>query len=274
MALIKSHNTEQHAGQAVVLDLGDLRQQANAILAKAREQAAHVLEQAKTQAEAIHVEAKQAGYDTGYEIGKNEGHAEGVKQGQEQAHAEAKTVCDQIQQAWIHAAEQWDAMRNDMISEAQQSLLKFAVLTAEKIVHRVQITDPVLIQSQVNAAIEYVVSPCAVKIHICPDDREQLEALLPQMLSQLAAAEHVELVDDVSIQRGGCVVEYGKGRIDARIESQLEQMIEMLIPGSSSVEVDQSATFVSEGQAETESTTSNLSETQEDSSVDLTEEQE
>lgn len=230
MALIKSHNTQQHASQAVVLDLGDLRQQADAILARAHEQAELVLNQAQVKAKDIHEQAKQAGYDTGYELGKNEGHVEGEKQGMQKAHEEAKAICDQIQQAWIHAAEQWDAMRHDMISEAQQSLLKLAMLTAEKIVQRVQTTDPTLIQSQVNAALEYVVAPCAVTIHISPEDRPQLEALLPEMLNQLTSAEHVNLVEDASIQRGGCMVDYGRGRIDARIETQLEQMIQTLIP--------------------------------------------
>lgn len=272
MALIKSHNTQQHAAQAVVLDLGDLRQQADAILARAHEQAERIVNEAQVKAKDIHTQAKQAGYDVGYELGKTEGQVEGEKQGLQKAHEEAKVICDQIQQAWIHAAEQWDGMRHDMISEAQQSLLKLAMLTAEKIVQRVQTTDPTLIQSQVNAALEYVVAPCAVTIHISPDDRPQLEALLPEMLNQLSNAEHVNLVEDASIQRGGCMVDYGRGRIDARIETQLEQMIQTLIPHHPMPEENEtpSAEDVRKAEAQTTpSTDEPSSDSEQDNPTDL-----
>ena len=230
MALIKGHSAEHQTAQAVVLDLGDIRSQAEEILNQARAEADRLIAEANTQAQTIQEEAKTNGYRQGFDQGVAEGQQKGQQEGQTQALQASQEMFTQIQEAWIHAAGQWDKMRHEMISEAQQSLLKLSLLIAEKVVHRVQQVDHTIIEAQVQAAIDYVVRPCDVRVHICPDDRPHMEKVLPQLLKQLDDSQHVHLVDDPQIARGGCVVDYGKGKIDATIDSQMQQVVESILP--------------------------------------------
>lgn len=230
MALIRGHQSEQQAQKAIVLDLGDLNQQAMAILAKAHAEADAIVAAGKERALEAYEEAKKQGHATGFEEGKAEGYQAGEEAGRAVAQEASAEIFAQIQEAWVNAAGQWDEMRMNMIHEAQQTLLELSVKMAEQIVHRVCVTDPTIIQDQVDAAIAYVVRPCDVTIKINPGDRVHLDAVMPKLLDQLKSATHVEVVDDALITRGGCIVDYGRGRIDATIETQVKQIVEAVLP--------------------------------------------
>jgi flagellar assembly protein FliH len=233
MAMIKSRQADTLSHQAIVLDLGDLRRQAAELRAAAEAEAQRIIADAEHRAaqlgQAAEQEGRQAGQAAGHAAGYAAGLDAGRKQGYEQALAQHQPVFEQIQKAWIDAAGQWDAQRRQMIQEARQSVLKLAVEMARKIVHRVALTDSQVIVDQVVAAIEHVARPCDVRVLIHPDDRPALQAAMPELARQLTAAQHVTLADDPSIQRGGCVVTYGQGRIDATLQTQLERLVEAML---------------------------------------------
>ena len=51
----------------------------------------------------------------------------------------------------------------------------------------------------------------------------------PELLSKLRSIEEVELTEDEEISPGGCVLRFGSGQIDARIETQLDRIAEELL---------------------------------------------
>ena len=48
-------------------------------------------------------------------------------------------------------------------------------------------------------------------------------------MAQFSQVEHVTLVDDEAVGRGGCVLGYGQGRIDASIETQIQRLVESVV---------------------------------------------
>src|ERR1041385_6352615 len=107
MALLKSQDAEALMRDAVVVDLSDPQSQADAIRRRATVQAAQILQNARQEADKIRAEAAAAGREAG--------HAEALEQfGQS---------LDQLQDAWVRAAQQWDADRARMVEEAQRSLI-------------------------------------------------------------------------------------------------------------------------------------------------------
>jgi len=136
----------------------------------------------------------------------------------------------QLEQAWIEAAKRWDAERQAMVNAAQQVLLETAVAMAERIVRRVPQVDASIVADQIAAAIEHVSRPSAVRITIHPEDRALVEAAMPGVVAALGEAAHVALVDDATITRGGCVVRHGRGVVDATLETQLDRIVEAVLP--------------------------------------------
>jgi len=230
MALIRNKDADQTAQDAVVLDLGDLRREADRLRKQAEADAEQIREEARAEARRLTEGAEQRGYEAGYEKGKAEGHEAGYQEGHKEALKQAESELSRLQEAWVNAAQQWDAERRGMLREARESLLRLAVAMAEKIVHRVPMVDPSVVQDQVDAAIEHVARPCDVTVWIHPEDRPLVRRALPQAEVRLTRGEHVSLREDRRIQRGGCVVDYGKGRIDATLQTQLDRLVEALLP--------------------------------------------
>lgn len=232
MPLIKENKAATIKHDAIVLDLGDLRRQGEALRQAARDEADRILAAARDEATRLTSEAEQVGRQQGFEAG----HAEGLEQGREEGRAEAlaqrSEQLEQLQGAWVNAGQQWDEQRRGMVLDARQSLLSLALSVAEKIVKRVPQVDPSIVVDQISEAIEYVVRPGDVSVRIHPEDRSLVEQALPQFVQTCTVAEHINLIEDASISRGGCVVASQRGRIDATLDTQLGRIVDALLPSS------------------------------------------
>lgn len=238
MALIKSHSAAEVVNGAVVLDLGDLRRQGEMLQQRARAEADRILAEARAQAQRLIDVAHGEGFDAGFKKGHAAGLEAGRKQGHDSALKDSAARLQRLEEAWINAAQQWDAQRRAMLLEARQSLLTLAVAMAEKIVRRVPHIDPTVVADQVAEAIDHVARPCDVAIRIHPTDVPLVEQAMPKLLQHVHQVQHVTLIDDETVSPGGCVVTYGAGRIDATLDTQLIRLIDTLLPqiGSQSTE--------------------------------------
>lgn len=222
MALIKSHDTASLVKDAVVLDLSDPQYQAESLRGRAVADANQAITEAGPHPEQVVYEPEADARRLGYEKGLAEGHAEALRR--------AAESLETLQEAWIAAAQRWDADRSRMLLKASHSLVELAVAIAEKIARRVPRIDPSIVVDQVAAAIQHVARPCDATVRVHPTDRALVEQALPRLAEQLAASDHVSLVADEAVEPGGCVVTSGRGRVDATIRKQAERIVEMLLP--------------------------------------------
>ena len=231
MALIKSSQVHDLAHEAIVLDLGDLKQQAQRMRVRAQQEADQILAAARTRAVELADEAQRSGHEKGFAEGKAEGLAEGHRTGHAEALSQSSDAIAQLQQRWSQAADEWDASRQEVERDAQESTLKLACMLAERIVRRVPQVDESVVVDQVNAAIEHVIGPVRVTVRVHPQDRPLMEDALPEVVHRLGTSSHVDLIEDETIERGGCIVEHGSGRIDATLATQLDRLTTALLPG-------------------------------------------
>ena len=237
MALLKSQQATPALKEAVVLDLGDIGAQAAKIRAAAESKASQIIADAERKAAEITEGAEQKGF----EQGKAEGHAQGLEQGRSQGRQEAfQSAQEELQQlmtAWHDVAAQWDAQRKDMDREARHAVLELALRMAEKLIHRAIEVDPTVVVDQLSQALSHVLRPLDVTVHAHQDDIPLLEEALPDLLAEFHHLEHVHLHRDAEITRGGCIVTFGQGRIDATIEKQIERVIDTILPAEGGEEV-------------------------------------
>jgi flagellar biosynthesis/type III secretory pathway protein FliH len=115
-------------------------------------------------------------------------------------------------------------------AEAERAAAKDAALVlarkmAEKIIGRAVALDPAVmgeIAGQALAASR--VRGGAVVLRVHPDDWAAVERTRPEWLARIAAGANVRVVADESVGRHGCVVETPVGRLDARLETQLDAL--------------------------------------------------
>lgn len=230
MALIKSQQATDLAHDAIVLDLGDLRRQGSAIIAQAQSQANSILAEARAHAAELTKSATSAGQADGFAKGYEEGKAAGSDAGHAEALAASTESVGVLEQAWIAAAQKWDADRRQMLTEAKSTLVEVAVRLAERVARRVPTVDPTVVVDQVAEAIDYAARPCDVTVRINPADRALVEQAMPKLIETLPNVEHVTLTDDDTITAGGCDVTFGSGRIDATLDTQLARIAQALLP--------------------------------------------
>jgi flagellar biosynthesis/type III secretory pathway protein FliH len=58
---------------------------------------------------------------------------------------------------------------------------------------------------------------------------DHLENYLPDLLSSLRSIESIELTPDETVGQGGCILRFGAGQVDARLETQIERIAAELV---------------------------------------------
>ncbi|MEM6551921.1 MAG: FliH/SctL family protein [Planctomycetota bacterium] len=230
MPLIKAQAAAPAIKQAVVLDLGDLGAQAAKLRMAAEARAQQIIADAETKAAQLIEEARGQGLEQGREKGHAQGLEQGKKDGQAQALADWQEQLQNLTDAWADTTTRLDAFRRDLQRGARESVLRFALRFAEKITHRIVEIDENVITDQVANALEHILEPMDVAVHLHPLDRDNLRQALPGILTQSEHIKHVQLIDDESVSPGGCVLHFGDGRIDASIETQTKRLTDLILP--------------------------------------------
>lgn len=216
---------------AIVLDLGDVARQAERMRAQARQQAAQIVQEAEQRAQQLIDGAEGKGHEQGYQAGHEQGLAEGREQGRTEALEQMRQQLEALHATWMQTARQWDEQRTQLESDARQNVVEFAVKVAEKLVHRAVEVDPSVVIDQVAAALSHVLRPLDATVRIHPDDRPLLEEALPRLARDFNHLQHIELTEDDTLTRGGCVVTFGQGQIDASLETQIDRIVHAMLPG-------------------------------------------
>ncbi|MCZ6736252.1 MAG: FliH/SctL family protein [Planctomycetota bacterium] len=237
MALIKNTEAAGFVRQGVVLDLGDLNRQAERVLEQARAEAQRILEHSQAEAQELVAQAAQRGHAEG----KEQGLAEGREQGREEAVGQFKTQIGDLITSWTEAAQRWESDRNAMLDAAHQDVLEFALAMGTKITHRTIEADPTVVTDQLAEALALLAEPTAVTVSINPEDRPMVESVLPDMLQTLSRCAHIDVREEATVSRGGCIVASGKGRIDATIERQIDRIVTTILAPASQAEPEEAA---------------------------------
>ncbi len=230
MPVIKNHLAGSFVKDAIVLDMSDLRRQADQLMGAAKAKAQALIDDAQVQAKEIIRTSEADAKARGHEQGMAQGLDAGRKAGHAEALAKSQAQFQKLQQGWLGAAQAWDEQRVEMDRQARQVILQMSLLFAEKVVQRVIQVDPMVIVDQLAESLAYVMRPTDVSVQIHPADRPALEEAMPQLLSGMPHLQHVHLVDSDAISRGGCLISYGQGRVDATIEKQLARLVDLMIP--------------------------------------------
>lgn len=234
MPLVKNIKARKILRSAVVLDLGDVRAEADAIVAAAHAEAARLLADTREEVASITHGAKEFGRAQGHAIGLEEGLLEGRITGKEEGTTAAfekfEAEFSALNESWAEALAEWKRNRSIQREEGRRDLLRLSLGIAERVLRRLPKHDPTLIVEQVAAAIDLLLDRTTLTIRMNPEDRPLLEAHLPALLAATDADLEATLEEDASIARGGCVVSTPEGDVDARLGTQIERLTQALFP--------------------------------------------
>jgi len=178
-----------------------------ALVEKARQS---VLAQFKAEAEEAHEQGRQRGLQEGREAGKEEG-----RQLLATEIARIRRIAEGLESV---AASQIRGVESIAVAVAYEAVCKLLGTRA---------TDAVQIEALVKEALTHAGRSPSVLVRIHPADLAILKQAGALMTS--AASAKLSWHEDESIELGGCVLETASGEIDARLETQLENLRTTLI---------------------------------------------
>lgn len=178
------------------------------LLAEAQAQIEEMFGQAHAQIASWREQARQAGWQAGYDEGRQTAIAE-----LSQTLVQVRIIAESAVEA--HAK---------FLRDSQPEIGRLAIAIAEKILGRELTVNPSAITDIVAQVIEAAAVQDACRIHVNPHDYEILKPHWDAIASLQQPGRSWDLTADKNIERGGCVIETGGGTIDAQLSTQLRQI--------------------------------------------------
>jgi flagellar assembly protein FliH len=193
---------------------------AQQILAEAEQAALLIRQGAENEAMAIRAQASTDGYIAGQEAAAVDVAA------RMQTDFEARIVNLQADVNAVIAS--IEAERAHLWRQTEKDIVAFSIEMAKKIIKTEVAENPKVIGEVIKHALRRVVSKEHIRIRISPADIDGVRAQREDLLLVLDGAANLDIVDDRRVEQGGCVIETTAGTIDAKIETQIDRMVEAL----------------------------------------------
>lgn len=163
--------------------------------------------------EEVHFRQVQESYEKGFEEGKRQ----------------AERGLANVFKALRDAVEELSSLREQVIRESEEDLLKLAVMIARKVIHQEIAIDRLILAKIVAAAVSGASERDEVVIRLNPEDYRLVSAHKHLYLGGCADERLVEIKADDAIAPGGCIVDTATGEIDARPDAQIDEIFRRLL---------------------------------------------
>lgn len=186
----------------------DAQKEADDIIAKAKAEAAKILADAHDEEQKIKSEASEQGYKNGYN--------EGCASGEEEMNRLIERLHKMIEAIMLR--------REEILKETEQQIVELVILMTRKVVKIISETQKTTIMSNVLAALKKVRTRGEVTLHVNVEDLKLTTANVSEFIKRVENVDGIKVVEDSTVEKGGCIVETDFGAIDARISSQLSEL--------------------------------------------------
>ncbi len=204
--------------------------QATDIVAKAKAEAASIVAAAKTERDKISSEAKKAGFDAGHEEGFGKGEAE-VSRLIERMHKILEAVMQR---------------REEILKDTESQIVELVILMARKVIKILSETQKNVIMANVLAALKKVKTRGDVTLRVNLEDVKLTSAHTDEFIKHVENIKGITVLEDSTVEKGGCIVETDFGAIDARISSQLAELENKILEVSPVKNIKRTEQLVSE----------------------------
>jgi flagellar assembly protein FliH len=124
---------------------------------------------------------------------------------------------------WMETVASLRAERTRLEAEARDDMLKLAFRVASQIIEQTVDLNPGVVEGMVERSLAHVRGESEVEVRVHPADRPVLEEAKSRFEAELGGAR-VQIREDETVDRGGCILETAMNRVDARVAVQLDSL--------------------------------------------------
>ena len=207
------------AEEAAFAEVKRQTDQAQIIKNDAEQAASKIIEDAKLEAERIIQEAnveKENIKATAHQDGYKEGHEQGFMEGQNEVNRLVERVHKIVESVMVR--------REEILCETEQQIVELVLLMTRKVVKIISENQKTVVLSNVLAALKKIRTRGNITLRVNTEDLKLTTAHVDEFIKRIENVNGISVIEDSSVDRGGCIVETDFGAIDARISSQLAEL--------------------------------------------------
>lgn len=179
-----------------------------ALLAEARAEAEALLEAARREAEELREAAR----------------ALGLEEGRTQGRAELEAAVER----WRDAAQEIAAFKPSLLEAARAQVEELTLALVDRILGPLAEADAGAVTRVAGRGLQILSDRETVTLRVNPDDLSALLEAKPRLLQSFDGIKKLTVLEDHSVPRGGCLVETPTAEIDARLDTQLQELARAL----------------------------------------------
>ena len=186
---------------------------------QAEEEAQRIIAEANVKAKELEKEVRETLANEQKEA-QIKGREEGLEKGYEEGRAEVQRLIERTQVMLERAQEK----RGEIIAESEQEIVDLVLLIARKVIKVISENQRGVIISNVTQALRKIKSKGDVIIRLNLNDLQLATEHKQDFIKLVEGVKSITLIEDGTVDRGGCIIETDFGEIDARISSQLAEL--------------------------------------------------
>ena len=222
------------------------KKEADAIVEEARQNAFEEIKKGKNEAQKIRQEAD----DEASEITKSalekhdsmikaaservesiekdayeKGYAEGTEKGYASGRTEVERLIEKVHQVLSTAIEK----RNQIIEESETQLINLVLLISQKVIKVISENQKNVVINNVIQALRKLKTRGEVIVRVNLEDVKLTTEHIKDFMRMVDNIRSITVLEDSTVDRGGCIIETDFGEIDARISSQLNEIRDKIL---------------------------------------------
>ncbi len=158
--------------------------------------------------------------DFAYRKGLEEGKLSGYQQAEQDFQQKVENLAGVIKT--------FEGQQKRLFAQVEDSLLGFSLKIAEKILYELPPFIPGMIKKSINQIVDMLRNEPFIEVYLNPADLESFKEMQTEFEKSLPNLNKLLIKTDPRITRGGCTIATENGKIDARIETQVEKLIHEL----------------------------------------------
>jgi len=186
---------------------------------QAEDEANKIIEDAKKKSSDMETEVRKtldgeikAAQDKGKEEGKEAGFAEGK--------AEVERLISRTQVMLERAQNK----RGEILAETEKEIIDLVLLISRKVIKVISENQEGVIISNIIQALRKVKSKGTCLIRVNMEDLQLATEHKQEFIKLVEGVKDIQILEDTTVDKGGCIIQTEFGEIDARISSQLAEL--------------------------------------------------
>ena len=209
----------KEAEEAAFQEVKRKTDEAQSLRRKAQDEGEKIIAEANQKAKEIEDASRMA-----FEAERKEAEEKGRLAGREEGYAEGKDEVQRLIERTRTVLERAQEKRTEILAETEQEIIDLVLMISRKVIKIISENQRNVVISNVVQALRKVKGRGNIIIKVNMADVKMTTEHVKDFIKLLEGVKSLQVVEDSTVDPGGCIIETDFGEIDARISSQLAEL--------------------------------------------------